>query len=348
MRPVPDVVDFGRRALAAVGVSDHDAGLVADSLVAADRRGIGSHGMLRLPIYVEALRAGGIAATPDLRWTAGHGATAVLDAGGGLGQVAMAAAVDRADRLADQHGVAVVAVQNSAHYGAGAYWTDRLTDRGMVGLLTSTTGPSVAPFGGARPLLGTNPLTVAVPSAGAHPLTVDMATSTGAYGKIVAARNEGEPIPEGWAVDADGVPTTDPAAALSGALLPFGGAKGSGLAVLLEALAASLSTAGYAHETVDIWADPSSRMNAGHLLVAIDTAAFTGREHTEARVAGLQSAVRATAPPGGTVHAPGDPERARAGAATDVVALSDSTADALDGLADTLGLDRLQRWHHHP
>ncbi|WP_197719982.1 MULTISPECIES: Ldh family oxidoreductase [Pseudonocardia] len=333
------MVAFAGRALTAVGVPDDDARLVGDSLASADRRGIASHGLLRLPLYVRTIRAGGVTARARPRWVREHGATAVLDADGGLGQVAMAVAVDRAAALAGEHGAAVVAVQGSSHYGAGAYWTERLTEQGMAGLLTSTTGASVTPFGGARPVLGTNPLTVAVPSSGDGPLAVDMATSNGAYGKVVAARDEGREIPEGWAVAADGTPTTDPAAALGGALLPFGRQKGSGLSVLLEVLAAALTSASYADETIDMWVDPGSRMNAGHLLLAVDTAAFTGRGHTEARAADMQERVRSAAPPGGTVHAPGDPERAQQARTGDRVPLAGPTLEQLDRMAADLGIE---------
>lgn len=329
---------FGAAALAAVGVPEADADLTARSLVAADARGIHSHGLLRLPLYVEAIRAGGINATPALTWSGQADAVAVLDADGALGQVAMSAAVDRVVGLARGHGVGAVAVRNSTHYGAGAYWSDRLVAEGMIGIVSSTTGPTVTPFGGSEKLLGTNPLTVAAPSADAVPLTLDMATSNGAYGKVVAARNEGTSIPADWAVDAEGRPTTDPAAALAGALLPFGGVKGSGLAVLLEALSASLTDAAFAFETEDIWVNRASRMNTGHLVLALDTGAFTGRDHTERRVAHLQERVRGSAGPGRSALAPGDVERAAAARHQALVPLAPTTVDLLDELARSLGL----------
>ncbi|PFG39414.1 malate dehydrogenase (NAD) /L-sulfolactate dehydrogenase [Georgenia soli] len=333
-----DLIGFGSAALAAVGVPQAHAQLTSRSLVAADSRGISSHGLLRLPLYIEAIRAGGINATPTLTWSAGSAAVAVLDADGALGQVAMSAAVDRVAALASQSGVGAVAVQNSTHYGAGAYWSDRLVAEGMIGIVTSTTGPTVTPFGGSQKLLGTNPLTVAAPSVGAVPLTLDMATSNGAYGKVVAARNEGTEIPAGWAVDKDGRPTVDPAAALAGALLPFGGVKGSGLAVLLEALSASLTEAAFAFETEDIWVNRSSRMNTGHLVLALDTAAFTGRDHTERRVAHLQQRIRGSAGPGQSALAPGDAERATAARHEGHVPLAPTTVELLDELAQSLGL----------
>ncbi|AYY15346.1 Ldh family oxidoreductase [Actinobacteria bacterium YIM 96077] len=334
------LAEFASRALRAVDVPPEDADVTSRSLVQADQRGIHSHGLLRLPLYVSALQAGGINPRPDLHWIDERGATALLDADAGLGQVAMNAAVRRAISITHHHGAAVVAVQNSVHYGAGAYWTDELAAHGLIGILTSTTGPSVTPYGGASKLLGTNPLTIAVPSTDDHPLTADFATSEGAYGKIVAARNDGRPIPAGWAVDAHGDPTTDAERALQGALLPFGGPKGSALSVVLEALGASLTTAAFAHETRDIWNDHAVQMNTGHLLIAIDTASFAGRTPTERRVARLQERVRDSgAPDAADVYAPGDIEYGRARAET--VMLPASTAEQLDQLADSLGIPRV-------
>ncbi|WP_345217034.1 Ldh family oxidoreductase [Georgenia halophila] len=336
--PADALVTLGARALEAADVPPEDAELTSRALVEADRRGIASHGLLRLPLYTSALQAGGINARPAMTWVREHGATAVLDADSGLGQVAMATVTERVASIAKELGTGVVAVQNSTHYGAGAYWTERLAADGLVAVITSTTGPSVTPFGGVEKILGTNPLTIAAPSAGPGALTADMATSAGAYGKVVAARNQGEPVPEGWAVDAAGQPTTDPAEALAGALLPFGGAKGSAVAVLLEALSASLTTASYAYETEDIWANHASRMNTGHLVLAIDTAAFTSREHSERRVAELQEKVRGSAGPDGTTFAPGDIEHANAERHRSSVPLADSTVTQLVELLNSLGL----------
>lgn len=325
-------------AFEAVGVAPDHSRLVADALVTADRRGIYSHGLIRLPLYVAALEAGGMNARPEMRWRSERGATAVLDADSAMGQVAMHAAATRAIELARRFGVATVTVEHSTHYGAGNYWSDMLTEAGLVGIVTSTTGPTVAPYGGSTSVLGTNPLTIAFPSADDHALTADMATSAGAYGKVLAARNAGEEIPEGWAVGPDGAPTTDPATAIDGALLAFGGHKGSAISVLVEALSASLTDARFAFETVDIWSTPSSRMNTGHLIIAIDPEFFTGGDHTRARIRTLQERVRGSSAEGAL--APGDPEIAHYRASSQRVELSGTTAEALDALFDRLGVER--------
>ncbi|WP_081747553.1 Ldh family oxidoreductase [Arthrobacter sp. Br18] len=328
---------FAHEVLTARGVPTADAHLTARSLVQADQRGIYSHGLLRLPLYSEALRLGGINPTPSMSFSTQKAGVAVLDADAALGQVAMQAAVDRVLEVGRSQGIAAVAVHNSSHYGAGAFWSDQLAGAGFLCFLTSSTGPVVAPHGGAEKVLGTNPLTLGAPSADGWPLTADLATSNGAYGKVIAARNEGTALPEGWAVDAAGNPTTDPVAAAEGSMIPFGGHKGSAVAVLLEAFAASLTDATFAFETVDIWSNPASRMNNGHLLIGIDSAAFTGRGRTEARVAELQQHVRASGPSDRTVHSPGDPERIRESEAEGIT-LPASTADQLAQLADQLSL----------
>lgn len=334
----PDLVRFTREVLTARGVPDQDAALTARSLVQADQRGTYSHGLLRLPLYSEALRLGGINPAPSMSFSGQKGGVAVLDADAALGQVAMQAAVNRVLEVGRSQGIAAVAVHNSSHYGAGAFWSDQLAEAGFLSFLTSSTGPVVAPHGGAEKVLGTNPLTLGAPSADGWPLTADLATSNGAYGKIIAAKNEGTALPEGWAVDADGNPTTDPVAAAEGSMIPFGGHKGSAVAVLLEAFAVSLTDATFAFETVDIWSNPASRMNNGHLLIGIDSAGFAGRDRTEARVGTLQLQVRASGASGHPVHSPGDPERIRESEAGDSIALPASTADQLAQLADQLSL----------
>ena len=319
------------------GVRSDDAQLIARSLLAADRAGIYSHGLLRLPLYLEAVAAGGIDPTSRPSIVRRLGGTAVLDGAGAFGQVVMQSAVDLAIEAAREHGIAAVAVQGSTHFGAGRFWTDQLAAQGIAAVLTSSTGPVATPFGGSRPVLGTNPLTLSLPSSGGGPLVADLATTAGAYGKVVAARDEGATIPEGWGVDASARPTTDPAAVLEGgALLPFGGHKGSGISVLLEGLATALTTASLAARTVDIWQDPSSRMNTGHLLIALDLAAFGDPAQIRDKVAELQAEVRSSHP-GGTVVAPGDLEHDRA-AEDRGVEISASTAEALRGLADAHGL----------
>lgn len=333
-----EMVQFGAAALQAAGIDQHEAELTARSLVVADQRGTYSHGMLRLPLYVKAIEQGGINKAPSMRWVKEEGATALLDGDGALGQAAMQVATERVCELAKTHGVGVVAVQGGSHFGAGSFWAEQLTNQGYLAFVTSTTGPTVAPFGGVEKVFGTNPLTMAVPAGDGEELLADMATSTGAYGKVIAARNSGEELPEGWAVGPDGQPTTNPELAMQGALTPFGGHKGSSIAAALEAFASVLGTSQFAYETEDIWSNPSSRMNIGQLIIAINPEFFVGRSQTEARTAGLLSTIRSSAAEGKTAVAPGDPERGLQSAAGGRVDLRPADAAALEELGARLGV----------
>ncbi|MEV8360360.1 Ldh family oxidoreductase [Microbacterium sp. NPDC076895] len=324
------------------GVPANDAELIATSLVEADRRGTHSHGVMRLPLYVQAVRTGGINPSPTMKWAREQGATAILDAGNGFGQVAMAHALEKGRQLVAKHATAVVAVRGSSHYGAGAYWTSQLSNEGLVAFLISTTGASVTPFGGAEKVLGTNPLTISFPTGANDPVVLDMASSNGAYGRIVEASKEHHPIPAGWAVDAKGQPTTNPDSALSGALLPFGGHKGSGLAVLLELLAGPLAGGNIAAETTDMWDDPSSPMGTGHLLWIVDPVGLQGDESPIHRAASFQDRLRNVTPAqeSSKVLSPGDIEHQKARENTEQMPMPASTLEDIAKLAQELGLEQ--------
>lgn len=330
---VADAEDFARGILMAVGASEDDAAITAENLVFADRSGIASHGLLRLPLYAEAASAGGINTSAQMTWIHQGSGGGLLDADGAFGQVAMGEAVRFAATELEHNACVAVSVQNSVHFGAGAFWVNQLAEHGYIGLVTSTTGPAVTPFGGAGKVLGTNPLSIGMPTQEDHPMAVDMATSSGAYGKVVAARNSGSTLPQGWAVDAQGHPTTDPHQALEGALTAFGGHKGSALAVAIEGLSAALGHASYAYQTVDIWTDPSSRMNVGHTVLAINPEFFGGVAHTRSRFSELRTRVRAS---GEQVLAPGDLEATNRERHTEQIELSPHTVGLLHSAA--------QRW----
>lgn len=336
---VAEAEDFARRVLAAVGARDGDAAVTAENLIFADRSGIASHGLLRLPLYAEAAHRGGINTAPAMTWLRQGPGGGLLDADGAFGQAAMNEAVRFAAEEMARSASAVVSVQNSVHFGAGAFWVDKLARQGYFGLITSTTGPVVTPFGGSGRVLGTNPLAIAMPTAERHSMTMDMATSTGAYGKVVAARQTGATIPEGWGVDAQGSPTTDPQSALDGALTAFGGHKGSSLSVAIEALSAALGHAAYAHETVDIWADPASRMNVGHTLIAINPDFFGGIDHSRTRCSQLRRTIRAS---GENVFAPGDIEAAHRDGRAEHMELSSSTLELLHQAAERWQVPKLR------
>lgn len=305
---IQEAFDSSVRLLERYGVTQSWAKVVTECLIFADRRGIQSHGLLRLPLYLSAIESGGINPKPKMSWVKDHASGGVLNADATLGQIAMKAAVDKAVENLAHSAITAIAVYNSSHYGAGAYWSELLAQQGYAAILTSTTGPVVTPFGGQTKILGTNPLTMSLPSEDSHTLSADIATSAGAYGRIVTAKQNQETIPEGWAVNKKGNPTTDPQEALEGALIPFGGHKGSAISVLLEGFSAVFSEANFASETVDIWEDPSSKMNTGHFLIAINPQFFVGQDWTAQRVSQLQQSIRKSHLGGSQVFSPGDIE----------------------------------------
>ncbi len=259
------------RALRAAGVPAEPATRTADLLVTAEAWGVGSHGLLRLPRYLARLAAGGVRADAELEVRRDSGVVLAYDGHDGLGHWQLWQAAEEAAVRARRHGVAVASVGRSSHCGALGLYTAPGLRHGLATLVVST-GPAVmAPPGGAVPLLSTSPIAVGIPAPGGHAI-VDLATSAVARGRIAAAARSGRPLPEGWAVDSAGVPTTDPAAALGGMLAPLGGAKGFALAVAVEALAGAVVGPNLAVDVADIF-DPArdaEPQGIGHLLVVID------------------------------------------------------------------------------
>lgn len=261
-----------QEALERVGVPPADAALIAETLVDAELEGQSSQGLTRFPMMLERLRTGSIAARPEMT-VHGEGAVRRLDAGNGLGQVAGARALDLAVDLAREYGTGLVAVHASNHLGALDFHVRRAAGLGLIALAVSNTPPAMAAPGTATRYLGTNPIAAAFPTQG-EPIVVDMGTSQVARGRVVEAQQAGRPIPEGWAVDAEGRPTTDPTAALGGAMVPMGGDKGFALALLVEMLAAVLSGAAIGPQVGDRFKTPT---NFGHAFWVIDPeAAATG------------------------------------------------------------------------
>lgn len=305
-----ELVRFTAAVTAAAGSSLEEAELVAQNLVGADLRGIHSHGVIRLGVYVRAVQMGGIVPDADMRWVRSFGSVAILDAGSGYGQTAVAKALDRAETLSDRFGQATIAIHNTTHYGAGAFWATLAAERGLVSLLVTSTGPSVAPYGSSESLFGTNPITLGTPAPDGAPIIADMATSVVAYGKIMAHQADGLPIPADWALDAEGQPTTDPDVALRGALRPFGAHKGSGLSFFVEVLSGAFTDSRFSYEVLDMNKDPSSRLQVGHTLMTWKPEVFRGDDRYLQRVGELAATVRSAKPAPGfdRVRSPGQVE----------------------------------------
>lgn len=275
--------EFGQRVLTEVGVPSSAATLVVDSLVEADLRGVHSHGMQRLSWYVRRLVEGGTNVNPSIRVVEDAPAVAVMDGDGGLGQVVSDRAMTLAIEKAKLCGIGSVAVENSHHFGACAYWVQMALSHRMIGMATTNGGPVMAPWGGMTKTTGNDPLGVAVPAGDELPVVLDMATSIVAGGKLDMLAHQGKKIPLGWALDSDGHPTEDPVAGRKGLLLPIGGHKGFGLTVVFEILSAVLSGAKVGRD-VPAPGEVGQRMCVGHYFQAINVAHFMSVERFEARV----------------------------------------------------------------
>lgn len=237
---VGDARAFVGRAARHAGMPDDDVIRFVDGLVEADLRGHWSHGVVRVPPYVRALAAGVVNPMPRVEAVHQFGATALLDGDNGHGMVIGQIAADRAADLAHRHGVGVVAVRNSNHTGMLAVHVLRAARRDMIGYFTSNGPAIMAPHGGREPRLSNAPFAYAIPRRTGEPIVLDMASSQVARGKVRMHADRGEPIPEGWAIDERGLPTTDAAAAMRGSVVPMAGYKGYGIALVSEILASVL------------------------------------------------------------------------------------------------------------
>jgi LDH2 family malate/lactate/ureidoglycolate dehydrogenase len=229
------------RVFTKLELSQDDAEVVADHLVEADLRGVHSHGVIRVPTYVQQLRDRKLNPRPNVRIVVDNGAQVTVDGDDAMGQLAAFRANEIAIERGRQHGMAGVALRRSGHAGAMAYYPLRAIRHGLIGFATTNAGINMPPTGGTTKLVGNNPFAMAVPTGRDWPMVLDMATSVVAGGKLDVARSKGESIPLGWARDADGNPTTDPVAARAGSLEPLGGPKGYGMALMLDVLTGVLS-----------------------------------------------------------------------------------------------------------
>lgn len=282
-----------RAALAQAGANPPMAALTAAALVAAEAEGQSGHGLSRVPQYVAFLRNGRADGSAEPVIRAERGGAVLVDAGHGLAYPAVARAVEEAAARATAHGIAFAGITNSHHSGAMGLPVAALARRGLVAL-AFTNSPAAMPVpGGRRALLGTNPVAAAFPRRGADPLVIDMALSEVARGKIMVAAREGRPIPEGWALDAAGNPTTDAKAALSGAMLAMGGTKGALLAVIVELLCCALTGAAFGFEADSFFAEDGNRPRLGQAIIAIDPGAVAGHETFLGRIETLVDAMLA-------------------------------------------------------
>ena len=303
------LVAFCRDTLLHAGLDAAGAEIVAHSLVEADLRGIYSHGVVRLWLYERRLRAGLIRPNPPMRLERTGPATAILYGGHGAGQVVGTRAMAEAIAMACEAGVGCVAATESNHFGIAAYFTMQALPHDMIGLAVSHADSLVAPYGAAKAYFGTNPLSVAIPAGEEDPVVLDMATSVAPIGKVTSAKAAGKPIPMGWAIDSIGNPTTDPAKALEGALLPVGTYKGYGLSLVVEVLSALLAGSPFGpHVPIPFTAEEIQ--NLGQFFAALDLRRFVDPAVFKARMDQMIREIRVLprAPGFAEIFVAGEPE----------------------------------------
>ena len=332
------------RLFVALGVPGDGAATVAGALVDAERDGRASHGVMLVSLYADRIRLGSVSTHTQAVVVQDHGAVVVMDARHALGQLTadqgMATAIERALR----HGLGAVAVRHAFHFGTASRYALAAAQRGCIGVALCNTRPLMPAPGGAEALVGNNPLAIALPSASGAPPVLDMALSEVAMGKIRMAEAGGQSIPGNWATDANGMPTTDPAAAIRGMLLPAAGPKGFGLAFMVDMLCGVLSSGAWGGAVTPLYGNLAMPYDCAHFFLAINVANFRPLSEFEAEVSAAVERVRASraAPGSERIYSPGDIEqerREKARRSGDLITLPASVARQLRELASSLRID---------
>ena len=291
--PAKRLARFVADAFAAVGLPRKDAATCAELMVRADLHGADGHGIFRLPQYVRRIKGGAVNVKAKPRVAREAPGMALVDGDNGMGHVVMSFAARTAIRKAKSAGAAWVGVKNSNHAGPASLYAAMPLEHDMIGLYLAVGNANhMAPWGGIDLLLSTNPIAIAVPGTKEGPVVLDMATTVAAYGKVKTAAQRGETMPDGWMIDHFGKSLTDPRRASEGLLVPIGGYKGYGLALMFGLLAGTLNGAAMGSETVDFNADDTSPTNTGHALVALSIARFGKVAEFKRRVDGIVRELR--------------------------------------------------------
>jgi L-2-hydroxycarboxylate dehydrogenase (NAD+) len=338
---------FAADAYRAVGVPAEDAAAAAELMLRSDLAGADGHGVFRLPQYIRRIRAGGLNVTPQITVRRTGAATALVDGDNGLGHLVMRRAAETAIAIARESGAGWVGVRRGNHAGAASVYASMPPAHDMIGLYLAVGNANhLPPWGGIDLLLSTNPIAIAVPAMEQPPLVLDMATTVAAYGKVKVAAQRGEQMPQGWMIDRQGHPLLDPARADDGFLLPIGGYKGAGLALMFGLLAGTLNGAAMGRDVVDFNKDDVTPTNTGQAILALDIARFGDPVQFKRQVDDLIRQLKSSAvlPGFSEIRLPGEQMHARrAERAVRGIPLPPPLRAALDRLADDLAIDRLLR-----
>ena len=340
------LIEFITRALEAAGIPPEDASQVAALMAEADARGGDAHGVFRLPQYVKQIQSGAVNPRPNIRVVSNKAGTALVDGDNAVGHLVMKRATELAIEKARQCGVGCVGTRRSNHAGPAQLYPRMVAAQDMIGLYFCVGNTNlVPPWGGTEVLLSTNPIAIAVP-ASRHPvISLDMATTNTAFGKIRLKAQRGELMPEGWMIDREGKPLTDPKRASEGFLVPIGGPKGYGLALMIGLLAGTLNGAAFGRDVVDYTVDSKTPSNTGQSIVAVDIAAFADVQTFKENVDEVWDIMKSspTLPGVDEVRLPGEhSEQIYRERMANGVPLSDAQRKVLDELAGRLGISRLQ------
>jgi LDH2 family malate/lactate/ureidoglycolate dehydrogenase len=323
-----------------------DARTVAALMAEADLQGSDGHGVIRLPQYLKRIRAGGVNLHPDIKVVRERAGMALLNGDNGMGHLVMKRAAELAIEKARIAGVAWVGAQWSNHAGPASLYARMPLAHDMIGLYFAVGNANhVPPWGGIDMLLSTNPIAAAIPAGEEPPIVLDMATTVAAYGKVKAKAARGESMPEGWMIDREGKPLTDPKRAAEGFLLPIGGYKGYGLALVVGLIAGNLNRAAMGKDVIDFNQDAATPTNTGQSIVAIDPAAFGDIAEFKAGVDTLIRDLRASERMPGVdrIRVPGEQSHAKAVAQRkDGIAIAPQLMQTLDRLAEELELPPLR------
>ncbi len=325
--------------LAACGADETVVRVLLDSMHYADRRGVPTHGVGRLPLYVKKIRSGHLNPKDEIETVMDSGAVALLDAHNCFGQLAAERAVTLAVEKARSFGVSAVGVRNSNNFGTAGFFGDMAAQSGFAAMIYANAAPAIAPTGGSRTIFGTNPMCYAFPGTdGLEPIVLDMAVTVAARGKVRLAAKNGEKIPLDWAIGPDGLPTDDPNEALKGALLPIGGYKGYGLSMFVD-LFAGLLTGSASAGGVKPLSDMDSDSGNGHFFLLIDVDRFMTPEERTERLSAFRAAVKACGEEG-TVLLPGERGYRRTMEQSRTVELSRKQFEEINESAESAGIFR--------
>ena len=342
---IADAERFISSALQAEKVPASDADIIASLMMQSDLAGADGHGIFRLPAYLKRIRAGGVNLHPNIHIEREQGATALINGDNALGHLVMNRAVNLAIEKVKQHSVCWIGSHYGNHSGAASVYVRKLAEQGYIGIYMAVGNANhMAPWGGIDLLLSTNPIAIAVPAGDGPTVLLDIATTVAAYGKVKVAAQKGESIPDDWMIDRQGKPITDPKKSAEGSLLPIGGYKGYGLAVMIGLLAGALNNAAVGKGTIDFNAHHDLVTNTGQTIIAVDPSAFGNTEEFINRVIALVNDLKnsSTLPGVKEIRVPGEgAAKTRAERMKKGIPVSPELLEALNTCAQECGIPAL-------